>query len=80
MFNIFCQLVILKRLKIKKKRPIKRDLFKHYFFKKIGHSRPPYLYFRLFNTVDSKQCSIKFLPTTGFEPRTSGVGSDCSTN
>ena len=22
----------------------------------------------------------KFLPMTGFEPRTSGIGSDCSTN
>ena len=30
-------------------------------------------------TVDSK-CSIYFLPMTGFEPRTSGIGSDCSTN
>ena len=26
-----------------------------YFFKKKGHYRPLFLYFRLFNTVDSKQ-------------------------
>ena len=33
-------------------------------------------------TVDSKQMFImnKFLPMTGFEPRTSGIGSDHSTN
>ena len=70
----------IEETKIKKKRPIKRDLFKHWFFLKMGHSRPPYLYFRLFNTVYSKQCSIKILPTTEFEPQTSGVGSACSTN
>ena len=35
--------------------------------------------FRLINTVDSKS-SIYFLPMTGFEPQTSGVGSDRSTN
>ena len=49
------------------------------FLKKMGHSRPLFLYFCLFNTVDSK-CSIYFLPMTGFEPRISGIGSDCSTN
>ena len=47
---------------------------------KMGHSRPLFLYFRLFNTADSKQCSIKISPMTGFELRTSGVGSDHSTN
>ena len=48
----------------------------------MGHFRPLILYFRLFNTVDSQQINIwyKSLPMTGFEPRTSGVGSDCSTN
>ena len=48
-----------------------------------------FLYFRLFNTVDSKQSfqyswskqwSIQILPMTGFELRASCVGSDCSTN
>ena len=34
----------------------------------MGQSRP-------FNTVDSK-IQYKFLPMTGFEPWTSGVGSD----
>ena len=36
-----------------------------------------------FNTVDNKQvnkCSIQILPMTGFNPRTSGIGSDHSTN
>ena len=28
------------------------------FFKKMGHSRPLFLYFRLFNTVDRNKCSI----------------------
>ena len=49
------------------------------FFKK-GHSRPLFLYFRLFNTVDSKQLFDKSLPTTGFDPRTSSVGCDRFTN
>ena len=47
------------------------------YFCKVGHSRP------LFNTVDNKQvnkCSIQLLPMTGFNPRTSGIGSDHSTN
>ena len=45
-------------------------------FFKMGHSRS-FQY-----TVDSKQMFIsnKFLPMTGFEPRTSGIGSDSSTN
>ena len=41
----------------------------------MGHSRPLFLYFRLFNTVDSKVLSM-----TRFEPRTSGIWSDRSTN
>ena len=47
----------------------------------LGHFRPLF-YFRLFNTVDSKQiCNIyKFLPMTGFEQRTSRIESDRSTN
>ena len=35
--------------------------------------------FCLFNTIKCK-CSIQILPMTEFEPWTSGVGSDCSTN
>ena len=38
------------------------------------------LYFRLFNTVDSKQMFDKSLPMTGFEQQISGVGGDRSTN
>ena len=36
----------------------------------MGHSRPLFLYFCLFNTVDSKQIHVgyKSLPMTGFEP------------
>ena len=39
-----------------------------------------FLYFRLYNTVDSKQMFDKSLPMTGFEPRIFGVGGDRSTN
>ena len=42
----------------------------------IGHSLPRFLYFRLFNTVDSKQN----LPVIGIELQNSGVGSNSSTN
>ena len=30
------------------------------FFKKVDHSRPLFIYFRLFNTVDNKQMFNKF--------------------
>ena len=41
----------------------------------------PFIYFRLFNTADSKQMYyIKVPPMTGFEPLTSGIRSDHSTN
>ena len=43
----------------------------------MGHFRPLFLYFRLFNTVNV-QCNC--LPLTGLEPRTSDVGNDHSTN
>ena len=46
---------------------------------KNGHSRPFFLYFHLFKTVDSK-CSIYFLLMTVFELRTTGTGSNHSTN
>ena len=38
-----------------------------------------FLYFCLFNTVDSKQMFNKSVPMTGFEPRISVIGSDRST-
>ena len=48
----------------------------------MGHYRPLFLYFRPFNTVDSKRINVQYksLEFTGFEPVTSGVGSDRSTN
>ena len=48
----------------------------------MGHSRPLFLYFRLFNTGDSIQVNVRYksLLMTGFELRTLGVGSDRSTN
>ena len=48
----------------------------------MGHSLPLFLYFRLFNKVDRKQINVqnKSLSMTGFEPRTSGDGSNRSTN
>ena len=45
----------------------------------MGHSRPLFLYFRLFNTVDSKQMFDKSLPMPGFEPWISGIEGDRST-
>ena len=47
-------------------------------FLKMGHSRPLFIYFRPQLTVN--KCPIIFLPMTGFEPRTSGIGSDRFTN
>ena len=49
-----------------------------HIFLKIGHSRPLFLYFRLFNKVDSKE--YKIFQMTGFELRTSSLGSNHSTN
>ena len=49
----------------------------------MGHSRPLFRYFRLFNTqLTVNKCSMYKinLPMTGFKPRTSGIGSDHSTN
>ena len=50
----------------------------------MDHSRPLFLYFCLFNTVDNKQInkqmSNKILPMTGVKPRTSGIKRDRSTN
>ena len=55
------------------------EVFSRSFFLKVGHSRPLFIYFCLFNTVDNKQMLNKILPMTGVEPRTSGIKSDCST-
>ena len=51
-----------------------------FFLNKVGHSRPLFIYFRLFNTVDNKQMFNKILPMTGVEPWASGIESDHSTN
>ena len=48
----------------------------YFFLKKVGHPRPLFLYFRLFNT----HMFLQFLPMTGFKQRTSGIGSNRSTN
>ena len=45
----------------------------------MGNSRPSFLYFRLINTIDNEYMN-KISPMAGFEPRTSVVGSDRSTN
>ena len=58
-------------------------LFFILLFYKMGHCWPLFLLFLSFQyAVDSIQMfSVnKFLPMTGFEPRTSGIGSDRSTN
>ena len=55
-------------------------LAKLHFFKKNCHFRPLFPYFRLFNKLTVNKWSIKILLMTGFELRTSGIGSDCSTN
>ena len=39
-----------------------------------------FLYFSSFQQLTVKICSNKILPMTGFEPPSSGVGSDCSTD
>ena len=45
-------------------------------FFKIG----PFLFIFVFSTVKSKYVHFKILPMTGFESRTSGIGSDRSAN
>ena len=44
----------------------------------MGHSWPLFLYFRIFNAVDNNQMFYIKFSLAGFEPRTSGVGSDHS--
>ena len=53
-----------------------------FFFLKMDHSQPLFHYFCLFNAIESKQINVqdKRLPLTGFQPRTSCVGNDRSTN
>ena len=46
----------------------------------MGHHGLYFLYFRLINTVDSIQMLNINFPMTGFEPQTSGISSDRSTN
>ena len=46
----------------------------------MSHSQPLFLHFHLIVKVDSKQMFDKSLPVTGYEPRISGVGDNCSTN
>ena len=46
----------------------------------MGHSRPLFVYFCLFNTADSEEVIDKSLPIFGFKPRLSGVGGNHSTN
>ena len=47
-----------------------------FFFHKMGHSRPLFC----LSTVNSKYVHYKISPMTGFEPWTSGIGSNRSTN
>ena len=51
-------------------------------FLKMGHPGLFSIYFRLFNTVDSKQINVRYksLPMTGFVWQTSGVQSNRCTN
>ena len=71
----------LSKLLLERHDGTRSKLFLERFFK-MGHSRPRFLYFCLFNTVDSKQIIVRYksLLMTGFEPLTSGVESDCSTD
>jgi len=45
----------------------------------MGHSRSLFLYFHL-STAISKYVEYKILLSTGIEPQTSGIGSNCSAN
>ena len=56
----------------------------HLFFSFFNGPFPAsfFLYFRLFNTLDSKQINVRYKSwqMTGFEPRTFDIGIDTSTN
>ena len=67
MVNLFCIEKLLINFMLIKAYPCVRSVEKVYispsivfFLQKIGHSRPLFLYFRLFNTVDSKMFNIIF--------------------
>ena len=47
---------------------------------KGGHSRPLLLYYRLSIQLTANICSLLKLVMAGFEPESSGFGSDCSAN
>ena len=50
-----------------------------YVVVKMGHPRPLFIYFRVFNSKP-KYVHYKVLPMIGFEPRSSGIGSNRSDN
>ena len=54
-------------------------LCKNIVFLKKGHSRPLFFIF-VFSMQLTVNLGYKFLPMTGFEPWTSGIGSDRITN
>ena len=45
--------------------PIQETKLTMHWFLKVGHSRPLFIYFGLFITVDNKQMFNKILPMTG---------------
>ena len=74
--NISCKFISVLFYKIQVRRSKSVSVW---FFFKMGHPRPLFLYFCLLKyTVDSKQMFNinKFLPMTGFELRTSGIGTN----
>ena len=46
----------------------------------MGHSWPRFFFVFVYSTVNSKLVHYKTLPVTGFEPWTSGIGSNRSAN
>ena len=51
-----------------------------YYFLKMGHSWPLFFFIFIFSIQLTVNIHYKFLPMTGFELRTSRIGSDRSTN
>ena len=49
------------------------------FLKNMGHSRP-FFFISVFSIQSTVNLQCKFLPMTRFEPRTSGIGSEHSSN
>ena len=54
--------------------PLEAPMLVQIFFN--GFSRPLFLFIFVFLKVNSKYVNYKILPITGFEPQTSGIGSD----